>query len=58
MTQENVSDPADFLKCPNCHRSGTVEITVHLDGDVTIKCNACNEHGFGHKLHESDRTYS
>jgi excinuclease UvrABC ATPase subunit len=55
--QDNVYDPSQFLKCPNCHRTGNVKITIHIDGDFTIECSACEAMGFGRKLHQSDQTY-
>jgi len=51
------SNPSEFLKCPNCHRTTTTSITVHADGDFTIGCSACDTIAIGHKLNESDRTY-
>jgi len=51
-------NPYDFLKCPDCHRSTTVELTVHVDGDASIDCRACGAHASVFKLHEHDRTYS
>lgn len=52
-----MTDVADFLKCPSCHRSGTVELALHLDGDISIECVACGEVAVGNKLHQSARTY-
>lgn len=52
-----VDDPSRFLKCPDCHRTTTTQITIHLDGDFTIECSACGAMGMGHKLNQSDRTY-
>jgi len=52
-----VDNPADFLKCPDCHRTTTTEITIHLDGDFTITCEACGATAIGHKLNQHDRTY-
>lgn len=49
--------PGDFLKCPNCHRTGSVEMTMHLDGDVSIDCGACDAHAMAFPLNESPRTY-
>lgn len=49
--------PADFLKCPNCHRTGTVSLSIHLDGDVSIECAACDALAMAYPLNESDRTY-
>lgn len=51
-------DPSQFLKCPQCHRSGTVKLTLFTDGDVSLRCRACDAHAAGHKLHESSRVYS
>lgn len=51
-------DPSQFLKCPRCHRTGTVSLTLHLDGDIMLECDACGANAPGHKLNESDRTYS
>ncbi len=48
--------PGDFLKCPNCHRT-TVEMTMHLDGDVSLECQACGELAIANPLHESERVY-
>jgi hypothetical protein len=48
--------PGQFLKCPECHRK-TVKISIHIDGDFSIQCKACNAGAIGHKLHESDRVY-
>lgn len=49
--------PEQFLKCPECHRSGTVSITVHIDGDSSIECSACGAFAAVNKLHSQDRTY-
>lgn len=54
---QNVFRPGQFLKCPECHRTTTVSLILHIDGDFTITCSACNSYAFGRKLHESDRTY-
>jgi len=51
-----MAQPQDFLKCPECNRT-TVSLTVHIDGDVGIMCDACGESATAHKLHESARTY-
>ncbi len=53
MTDYN---PSDFLKCPNCHRR-TAELTMHIDGDVSIDCEACDAHTMAFPLNESERTY-
>lgn len=50
-------DPQDFLKCPNCHRSRTVKMSMHLDGDVSIKCEACEEVAIANPLNQSERVY-
>jgi len=49
--------PQDFLKCPNCHRTGTVELVMHLDGDDSFNCAVCGAHASAFKLHQQDRTY-
>jgi len=46
-----------FLKCPECRRSTTVSLTVHMDGDAEISCSACDAVAFVHKLNTQDRTY-
>jgi len=48
--------PEQFLKCPECHRT-TASISIHADGDFSIRCKACDASAIGHKLHQSDRTY-
>ena len=48
--------PEQFLKCPECHRTAA-SISVHVDGDFSIRCKACDASAIGHKLHQSDRTY-
>lgn len=50
-------NPGQFLKCPNCHRTNTVELTLHIDGDASLHCAACDAHASAFKLHEHDRTY-
>jgi len=56
-TTRPVDNPARFLKCPVCHRSGTAKLVVHPDGDVQVKCDACDAVAIGHALNQSDRTY-
>ena len=51
-----MSEPKDFLKCPECHRT-TVSMTMHLDGDVAIECNACGAFAMALPLNESERVY-
>jgi len=51
------ANPEDFLKCPNCHRSGTVEMAMHLDGDVGLDCRACGAHASAFPLNQSCRVY-
>jgi len=53
----DVSEPEDFLRCPNCRRSTTVELAMHMDGDVAIECRACGELAMAYPLHESCRVY-
>jgi len=49
-------NPERFLKCPNCHRR-TVKMVMHLDGDVSIRCKACDEHESAFPLNQSERVY-
>jgi len=49
--------PGDFLKCPNCHRTTTVKLVMHIDGDDHIECEACEAHASAFKLHQQDRVY-
>jgi len=51
-----MSNPEDFLRCPNCRRT-TVTLTMHLDGDVSIQCDWCDEHATAYPLNQSERTY-
>jgi hypothetical protein len=53
-----MTEPQDFLKCPNCHRTATVKFTIHTDGDCSFRCLACDTYAGGRKLHESSRVYS
>jgi len=52
-----MSRPEDFLRCPNCRRSTTVEMAMHMDGDVGIHCRACDEYAMASPLNESCRVY-
>jgi len=52
-----VDDPASFLKCPDCHRTTTTSMTMMLDGDVCLKCEACGATAIANPLNESPRTY-
>jgi ribosomal protein S27E len=54
---ELVDDPSRFLKCPECHRTTTVSLTIHPDGDVQLACRACGAIAIGHPLNYSDRVY-
>lgn len=49
--------PDDFLKCPSCFRP-TVEMTMHLDGDVALECVACGAFTMAYPLNQSERVYS
>ena len=51
-----MAQPQDFLKCPECHRK-TVSLTIHVDGDIDIECDACGEVAMAYPLHQSPRTY-
>jgi hypothetical protein len=50
-------DPSDFLKCPECHRSTTVEMRMHIDGDVSLDCTACEAHASAFPLNQNVRVY-
>ena len=52
-----MNDVNDFLKCPKCHRTSTVRLVIHLDGDVTLKCDACDAMAIANPSHESERVY-
>lgn len=52
-----IDNPAQFLKCPSCHRTTPTSLTIVLDGDVHIECEACGAKAIAHPLHQSDRTY-
>jgi hypothetical protein len=56
MSDASLVDVADFLKCPECHRT-TVKLTIYADGDVGIVCDACQATAIGHPLNYSDREY-
>jgi len=56
MTQQDFQ-PGDFLRCPKCRRSTTVELTMHLDGDVSIHCEACDAHASAYPLNQHTRVY-
>ena len=45
-----------FKRCPKCRRSGTAKLTLHIDGDVWLQCDACDAYASVNKLHESSRT--
>ena len=49
--------PGDFLKCPDCKRANTVEMTIHLDNDISFECQACGAHAMAYPLHEHARVY-
>ena len=50
-------DPGQFIKCPNCHRTGTAKLVLHIDGDASLECDACETKTIAYKLNQSPRTY-
>lgn len=48
---------SEVVRCPDCHRTTTVSMTMMLDGDVRLKCEACGATAIAIPLNESPRTY-